>query len=60
MSKEFRTLADPETVRETIGGLELGGGSERVALREARGRVLAERVDAELAVPGFARAAVDG
>ncbi len=60
MSKEFRTLADPETVRETIGGLELGGGSERVALREARGRVLAERVDAELDVPGFDRAAMDG
>ena len=60
MSKEFRTLADPEAVRETIGELELGGGSERVALREARGRVLAERVDAELDVPGFDRAAMDG
>ena len=60
MNKEFRTLADPETVRETIADLDLGGGTERVALREARGRVLAERVDAGIDVPGFDRAAMDG
>jgi len=60
MTKEFRTLADPETVRETIADLDLGGGVEHVDLREARGRVLAERVDAGIDVPGFDRAAMDG
>ena len=60
MTKEFRTLADPDTVRETIADLDLGGGTEQVALREARGRVLAERVDAAIDVPGFDRAAMDG
>ena len=60
MTKEFRTLADPETVRETIADLDLGGGDEQVDLREARGRVLAERVDAAIDVPGFDRAAMDG
>lgn len=60
MKKEFRTLADPDTVRETIADLDLGGGTEHVALRDARGRVLAERVDADIDVPGFDRAAMDG
>ena len=60
MTKEFRTLADPETVRETIADLDLGGGVEQVDLRDARGRVLAERVDAAIDVPGFDRAAMDG
>ena len=60
MTKEFRTLADPETVRETIADLDLGGGVEHVDLRAARGRVLAKRVDAAIDVPGFDRAAMDG
>ncbi|MFC7043284.1 molybdopterin biosynthesis protein [Halonotius sp. GCM10025705] len=60
MTKEFRTLADPDTVRETIADLDLGGGVEQVDLRDARGRVLAERVDAAIDVPGFDRAAMDG
>ena len=60
MTKEFRTLADPDTVRETITDLDLGGGVEQVDLRDARGRVLAERVDAAIDVPGFDRAAMDG
>jgi len=60
MTKEFRTLAAPETVRETIAGLDLGGGVEHVDLRNARDRVLAKRVDAAIDVPGFDRAAMDG
>ena len=60
MTKEFRTLAAPETVRETIAGLDLGGGVEHVDLQNARDRVLAERVDAAIDVPGFDRAAMDG
>ncbi|QLH79124.1 molybdopterin biosynthesis protein [Halosimplex rubrum] len=58
--KEFRDLADPERAREVVASLDLSAGSERVALEDARGRVLAERVDAALDVPGFDRAAMDG
>ena len=58
--KEFRDLAPPEHAHETIDSLDLGGGVERVPLREARGRVLAERIDAEIDVPGFDRASMDG
>ena len=58
--KEFRDLADPEVARRTIADLDLGGGTETVDLEAARGRVLAERIDAEIDVPGFDRATVDG
>jgi molybdenum cofactor synthesis domain-containing protein len=58
--KQFRDLADPETARETIRSLDLAPDPETVPLREARGRVLAERIDADLDVPGFDRASVDG
>ncbi|MFB6142986.1 MAG: molybdopterin biosynthesis protein [Halorientalis sp.] len=57
---EFRDLASPERAREVVAGLDLGGGTERVPLRAARGRVLAERVDAGRDVPGFDRASLDG
>jgi len=58
--KQFRTLAAPETVDKTIAGLDLDPGTESVALEHARGRVLATRVDAEIDVPGFDRASMDG
>jgi len=58
--KEFRDLAPPEEAHEAIASLDLGGGTERVPLDEAGGRVLAERVDAALDVPGFDRASMDG
>lgn len=58
--KEFRDLVSPEAAHEVIASLDLGGGTEEVSLREARGRVLAERIDAELDVPGFDRASMDG
>ena len=58
--KQFRTLASPEAAREAIADLDLGDGRETVPLGEARGRVLAERIDAEIDVPGFDRAAMDG
>ncbi|MFC5972437.1 molybdopterin biosynthesis protein [Halomarina salina] len=60
MRKEFRDLAPPEAAHEAIASLDLSGGTESVPLREARGRVLAERIDAVLDVPGFDRASVDG
>ena len=58
--KEFHDLVDPSVARETIADLDLGRGTEGVDLESARGRVLAERVDAEIDVPGFDRATVDG
>ncbi|UPM43486.1 molybdopterin biosynthesis protein [Halocatena salina] len=60
MRKEFRNLASPESVHEAIESLDLTGDPERVPLRAARGRVLAERLDAPIDVPGFDRASVDG
>jgi molybdenum cofactor synthesis domain-containing protein len=58
--KEFRDLASPGEAREAIASLDLDPGTETVALDEARGRVLAERVDAGMDVPGFDRASMDG
>ncbi|MFB6218160.1 MAG: molybdopterin biosynthesis protein [Halobacteriaceae archaeon] len=58
--KEFRDLASPEATHEAIDALDIGGGTEAVPLGEARGRVLAERVEADIDVPGFDRSALDG
>jgi molybdenum cofactor synthesis domain-containing protein len=58
--KQFRDLRPPAEAREAIASLDLTPDPETVPLDEARGRVLAERVDAELDVPGFDRASVDG
>jgi putative molybdopterin biosynthesis protein len=58
--KEFRDLAPPERAHEAIASLDLAPEPERVDLAAARGRVLAERIDAGLDVPGFDRASVDG
>ncbi|WP_135821147.1 molybdopterin biosynthesis protein [Halostella litorea] len=58
--KEFRDLAPPERAREAIASLDLTPGPETVPLEDARGRVLAERVDAGVDVPGFDRASLDG
>ncbi|MFB6106283.1 MAG: molybdopterin biosynthesis protein [Halobacteriaceae archaeon] len=58
--REFRDLASPARAREVVADLDLGGGTETVSLAEARGRVLAERVDADIDVPGFDRATMDG
>ena len=58
--KEFRDLASPEEARQIVDALDLRPDDETVPLREARGRVLAARIDAALDVPGFDRASVDG
>ncbi len=58
--KEFRDLVSPEEARETIRSLDLDPGVESVPIEEARGRVLAERIDATIDVPGFDRATLDG
>ena len=58
--KEFRDLAEPAAAREAIASLELTPEPESVSLGDARGRVLAERIDARMDVPGFDRASMDG
>ncbi|WP_276302048.1 molybdopterin biosynthesis protein [Halorussus lipolyticus] len=58
--KEFRDLSDPEDAREAIASLDLTPDPEQVPLEDARGRTLAERIDAGLDVPGFDRASMDG
>jgi molybdenum cofactor synthesis domain-containing protein len=58
--RQFRDLRSPTEARETIRTLDLAPDSETVPLDEARGRVLAERIDAALDVPGFDRASMDG
>ncbi|WP_458187517.1 molybdopterin biosynthesis protein [Haladaptatus sp. NG-WS-4] len=58
--KEFRDLAEPATAHEAIASLDLAPDTEHVSLADARGRVLAERLDADRDVPGFDRASMDG
>ncbi|MWV63847.1 molybdopterin biosynthesis protein [Halorubrum sp. JWXQ-INN 858] len=58
--KEFRDLAEPDAAREAIASLDLSPDPTSVPLSDARGRVLAERVDADIDVPGFDRASMDG
>jgi putative molybdopterin biosynthesis protein len=58
--KEFRDLATPEAAHDAIDSLDLSPTPETVPLEDARGRVLAERVDAAIDVPGFDRASMDG
>ncbi|WP_458205567.1 molybdopterin biosynthesis protein [Haladaptatus sp. NG-SE-30] len=58
--KEFRDLAEPEAAHEAIESLDLAPDTEHVSLANARGRVLAERLDADRDVPGFDRASMDG
>ncbi|MBP1988294.1 molybdopterin biosynthesis protein [Halolamina salifodinae] len=58
--KEFRDLTSPAKAHEAIASLDLEPEPETVAIADARGRILAERVDADLDVPGFDRASMDG
>ncbi len=58
--REFRELVDPAVARESIASLPIDPGTEEVSLEHARGRVLADRIDASIDVPGFDRATVDG
>lgn len=58
--REFRDLTDVDTAREIIEDLPLSPGTTTVPLGEASGRILAERVDATMDVPGFDRATMDG
>jgi len=55
-----RDLSSPVALRDAIGALAIGGETETIPTGRAAGRVLAERVDAPIDVPGFDRAAMDG
>ncbi|WP_049898829.1 molybdopterin biosynthesis protein [Halococcus agarilyticus] len=58
--KQFRDLAAPAEAHDAIASLDLDPGTESLPLDAAAGRVLTERVDATLDVPGFDRSALDG
>ena len=58
--KQFRDLAEPAELQAAIESLSLSPGTESVDLLEADGRVLAERIDAGIDVPGFDRSTMDG
>ncbi|MBP2251307.1 molybdenum cofactor synthesis domain-containing protein [Halarchaeum solikamskense] len=58
--KEFRDLASPEEAHEIVASLDIAPEPETVPIDDCRGRVLAERVDAGIDVPGFDRASMDG
>ena len=55
-----RDLSPPAALRDAIGSLAIDGGTETVPIDDATGRVLAERIDAPIDVPGFDRASMDG
>ncbi len=57
--REFRDLASPEEAHESSLASTLTR-PESVPLADARDRVLAERIDADIDVPGFDRASMDG
>ncbi|GAB3690749.1 molybdopterin biosynthesis protein [Salinarchaeum chitinilyticum] len=59
---EFRDLADPDEAAAAIADLPIAPDPqvESVPLDDAAGRVLAERIDAGIDVPGFDRASLDG
>jgi putative molybdopterin biosynthesis protein len=58
--RQFHELASYEEAMATIEELDLAPEPETVPLAETRGRVLAERIEADRDVPGFDRASMDG
>ena len=58
--KQFRDLVEPEDLHAAIADLGLAPGAEMVDLLDADGRVVAERIDSGIDVPGFDRSTKDG
>lgn len=58
--KEFRELISSQHARQLISQIHLEPGLLELGLKEALGRVLAEDITAEVDVPGFNRASMDG
>jgi putative molybdopterin biosynthesis protein len=55
-----RDLSSPSALRKALDRVGMEAGTETVSVDRSAGRVLAERVDARIDVPGFDRAAMDG
>jgi putative molybdopterin biosynthesis protein len=58
--KEFRELVSSQNARQVISQISLEPGILELGLKEALGRVLAEDITAQVDVPGFDRASMDG
>lgn len=58
--KEFRKLVSVDKAREIINSLQVIPGKESSALENAHGKILAEDVVADINVPPFPRAVMDG
>jgi molybdenum cofactor synthesis domain-containing protein len=58
--KEFRELISSQNARQVISQIQLEPGILELELKEALGRVLAEDITAQVDVPGFDRASMDG
>ena len=58
--KEFRELISSQHARQVISQIHLEPGVLKLELEEALGRVLAEDTIAQVDVPGFDRASMDG
>lgn len=60
MRKQFRNLSGLEEALEVLGTLAIEADKETVSLADAHGRILADRIDASIDVPGFDRSIMDG
>lgn len=60
MRKEFRKLVSADKAREIINNLQVNPKKERMALENIQGKILAEDIVAEINVPPFPRAVMDG
>ncbi len=58
--KEFRKLVSVDKAREIINNLQVHPKKESSALENAHGKILAEDIVAEINVPPFPRAVMDG
>ena len=56
----FKRRADVDEIIAWVDARDVARLVETVALHDARGRVLADALTSDVAVPGFARAAMDG
>ena len=56
----FKRRADVDEIIAWVDARDVSRLVETVALHDARGRVLADALTSDVAVPGFARAAMDG
>jgi len=58
--KEFRKLVSADKAREIINNLQVNPKKESSALENVHGKILAEDIVAEINVPPFSRAVMDG